>query len=58
MSFLEASGRILTKECEKISFLHNVKKFKTSRVLEDITGMLCRQVVHVEGKKKHEAFEG
>jgi hypothetical protein len=26
MSILEASGRILTKECEKISFLHDVKK--------------------------------
>jgi len=26
MSILEASGTILTKECEKISFLQNVKK--------------------------------
>jgi len=26
MSILEASGIILTKECEEISFLHNVKK--------------------------------
>jgi hypothetical protein len=47
MSILEASGRILTKECEKISFLHNVKKFKTSCVLEDTIGMLSCQVVHV-----------
>jgi hypothetical protein len=27
MAILEASGRILTTECEKISFLHNVKNF-------------------------------
>jgi hypothetical protein len=27
MAILEASGRIMTTECEKISFLHNVKKF-------------------------------
>jgi hypothetical protein len=26
IAILEASGRTLTKECEKISFLHNVKK--------------------------------
>jgi len=26
MSILEASGIILTKECEEISFLRNVKK--------------------------------
>jgi hypothetical protein len=54
VSILEVSGRILTKECEKISFLHNVKKkFKTSCVLEDIIGTLGHQVVHVGGHKQN-----
>jgi len=51
MSVLEASGIILTKECEEISFLRNVKKIKTSCVLEDIIGTLGPQVVHVGGQK-------
>jgi len=51
MSILEASGIILTKECEEIPFLCNAKKFKTSCALEDIIGTLGPQVVHVGGQK-------
>jgi hypothetical protein len=53
MSISEASGKILTKDCEKISFLHNVKKFKTWCVLDDITGMLSHQVLYVGGHKQN-----
>jgi hypothetical protein len=41
LAILQASGRILNKECEKISFLHDVKKkFNTSWVHGDIIGTL------------------
>jgi len=60
VAILEASGRILTIECEKISFLQ-VKIFKTSWVCGDVIGMLSPQVVHIGGHKwnvRHETVKG